>query len=156
MLTRFYCKCYTSVVHLPLLIKTNVLSSSNVTYENKDVLFPQEVLSESAFAFGRCKMLTSIIKHQHFFPHRKLQNSIDPNMILIDPSPLLNTEINNIRLEFKNLVTRVKVKHVENSDNEDEYPEGTVVLGPCSKHCLAMIKRLHLCNHEVYFNIWVL
>ncbi|KAM8891532.1 laminin subunit beta-4 isoform 2-T2 [Spinachia spinachia] len=57
----------------------------------------------------------------------KLQNGVDPNVIFIDTSPFLNTEINNIRLEFKILVTRVKARLIENSDNEDEYPEDHVV-----------------------------
>ncbi|XP_062418892.1 laminin subunit beta-4 isoform X2 [Pungitius pungitius] len=54
---------------------------------------------------------------------RKLKDGIDPNVILIDPSPLLNTEINLIRLEFKNLVAKVKAKLIENSENKVEYPE---------------------------------
>ncbi|XP_049929321.1 laminin subunit beta-4 [Epinephelus moara] len=50
----------------------------------------------------------------------KLKDSIDPYLILIDPSPLLNTEIDNIRLDFKKLLTRLKEKLNEDPDAEDE------------------------------------
>lgn len=59
-----------------------------------------------------------------FLPHRKLKDTIDPNVILIDPSPLLNTEIDNIRLEFKKLLNNLKKILVEDPDDEDEYLEG--------------------------------
>ncbi|KAM6926955.1 laminin subunit beta-4 [Lycodopsis pacificus] len=53
----------------------------------------------------------------------KLQDAVDPNVILIDPSPLLNTEIDDIRLEFKKLLNNVKEKLIEKPDDEDEYPD---------------------------------
>uniref|UniRef100_A0AAV2L0Z2 Uncharacterized protein n=1 Tax=Knipowitschia caucasica TaxID=637954 RepID=A0AAV2L0Z2_KNICA len=49
----------------------------------------------------------------------KLKNSIDPNCILLDPTPLLNTEIDNIGLQFRNLLSRLRNK-VENPDDEDD------------------------------------
>uniref|UniRef100_A0A8D3CQ06 Laminin, beta 4 n=1 Tax=Scophthalmus maximus TaxID=52904 RepID=A0A8D3CQ06_SCOMX len=69
---------------------------------------------------------------QNIKPHnyRKLKEAIDPNMILIDPSPLLNTEIDNIRLEFKKLLDSLKEKMIEDpydedDDEEEENMEGT-------------------------------
>ncbi|KAK7893121.1 hypothetical protein WMY93_022273 [Mugilogobius chulae] len=49
----------------------------------------------------------------------KLKNSIDPNCILLDPTPLLNTEIDNIDFQFKSLLSRLRNK-VENPDDEDD------------------------------------
>ncbi|XP_029289830.1 laminin subunit beta-4 [Cottoperca gobio] len=49
----------------------------------------------------------------------KLKDSIDPNVILIDASPLLNTEIDNIRLEFEKLLNKLKEKLSEDPDSED-------------------------------------
>lgn len=46
-------------------------------------------------------------------------------MILIDPSPLLNAEIENIHLEFKKLLNNLKQKVSEDPDSEDEDVEGT-------------------------------
>nr|XP_046250599.1 laminin subunit beta-4 [Scatophagus argus] len=51
---------------------------------------------------------------------RKLKDAIDPNVIIIDPSPLLNTEIDNIRLEFNRLLNSLKEKLVEDPDSDDE------------------------------------
>ncbi|KAI3370558.1 hypothetical protein L3Q82_007070 [Scortum barcoo] len=53
---------------------------------------------------------------------KKLKDAIDPNVILTDPSPLLNTEIDNIRLEFKKLFNNLKIL-VEDPEDEDEFPE---------------------------------
>ncbi|XP_044050213.1 laminin subunit beta-4 [Siniperca chuatsi] len=53
----------------------------------------------------------------------KLKDAINPNMILIDPSPLLNTEIGNIHLEFRKLVNNLKEKLTEDPGDEDEYQE---------------------------------
>ncbi|XP_047189486.1 laminin subunit beta-4 isoform X2 [Scophthalmus maximus] len=53
----------------------------------------------------------------------KLKEAIDPNMILIDPSPLLNTEIDNIRLEFKKLLDSLKEKMIEDPYDEDDDEE---------------------------------
>ncbi|XP_054475687.1 LOW QUALITY PROTEIN: laminin subunit beta-4 [Anoplopoma fimbria] len=63
----------------------------------------------------------------------KMQDAIDPNVILIDLSPLLNTEIDNIRLEFKKLQNNLKSKLIEDPDDEDEYPD----------ELLNEIKKLH-------------
>lgn len=57
-----------------------------------------------------------------------MKNVIDPNVILIDPSPLLNTEIDNISLEFKKLLNNLKEKVIEDPDIDDEYLEGTEML----------------------------
>ncbi|XP_051237149.1 laminin subunit beta-4 isoform X1 [Dicentrarchus labrax] len=51
---------------------------------------------------------------------RKLKDAIDPNIILIDPAPLLNTEIDNIRLEFKKLLNKLKERVFEDPVDEDE------------------------------------
>ncbi|XP_055078728.1 laminin subunit beta-4 [Periophthalmus magnuspinnatus] len=49
----------------------------------------------------------------------KLKNSIDPNCILLDPTPLLNAEIDNINRQFKNLLSHLRNK-VDNPDDEDD------------------------------------
>lgn len=49
-------------------------------------------------------------------------------MILIDPSPLLDSEIDNIRLESKKLLSNLKEKFIEDPDSEDESVEGTDML----------------------------
>uniref|UniRef100_A0A665UDS4 Laminin subunit beta-1 n=1 Tax=Echeneis naucrates TaxID=173247 RepID=A0A665UDS4_ECHNA len=49
---------------------------------------------------------------------RKLKDTVDPNMTLIDPSPLLNTEINNIQLEFKKLLNSLR-DNLRDPDDED-------------------------------------
>ncbi len=59
---------------------------------------------------------------------RKLKDAIDPNMILIDPSSLLNTEIYNIHLDFKKLLNNLKEKLIGDPDSEDEYFEGTEIM----------------------------
>ncbi|XP_070687634.1 laminin subunit beta-4 [Pempheris klunzingeri] len=53
----------------------------------------------------------------------KLKDTIDPNTILMDPSPLLNTEIDNIHQEFKKLLNNLKEKLIEDPDDDDEYLE---------------------------------
>lgn len=64
---------------------------------------------------------------KHLPSHRKLKDVIDPNMILIDASPLLNTEIDNIDQEFKKLLNKLKNRVTEDPDDEDgnEDLEGT-------------------------------
>ncbi|XP_034391852.1 laminin subunit beta-4 isoform X2 [Cyclopterus lumpus] len=64
---------------------------------------------------------------------RKLQDAIDPNVILIDPSALLNTEMDNIGLEFRKLLNNMKAKRRPNPDDEDEYPD----------ELLAEVQKLH-------------
>ncbi|XP_028287743.1 laminin subunit beta-4 isoform X2 [Parambassis ranga] len=51
---------------------------------------------------------------------RKLKDAIDPNMILIDLSPLLNTNIQNIHLEFKNLLNNLKDKLIKDFNDIDK------------------------------------
>uniref|UniRef100_UPI0037E8F603 laminin subunit beta-4 n=1 Tax=Semicossyphus pulcher TaxID=241346 RepID=UPI0037E8F603 len=46
---------------------------------------------------------------------RKLKDAVDPNMILIDLSPLVNTEIDNIQMEFKKLLNILKDKLIEDT-----------------------------------------
>lgn len=58
-------------------------------------------------------------------PYRKLKNAIDPNLIVVDTNPLLNTEIDNIRKEFQRLVNHLKRKLIGDPDSEDEFVEGT-------------------------------
>ncbi|KAG7468897.1 laminin subunit beta-4-like [Solea senegalensis] len=50
----------------------------------------------------------------------KLREAVDPNMILIDPSSLLNTEIDNIRWEFNKLLKNLNERLIEDPDNDDE------------------------------------
>lgn len=49
-------------------------------------------------------------------------------MILIDPSVLLNNEIDNIRMELKKLLTNLQDKLDKDPDSEDEPPEGKSLL----------------------------
>lgn len=51
---------------------------------------------------------------------------MDPKLIHIDPSPLLDPEIDNIRLEFQKLLNNLKAKLLEDPDSEDV--EGTDML----------------------------
>ncbi|XP_069572970.1 laminin subunit beta-4 isoform X2 [Brachyistius frenatus] len=55
-----------------------------------------------------------------FVKIKKLKDAVDPNAIVIDTSPLLNTEIDNIRLEFTKLLNNLKEKLVEDPDDEDK------------------------------------
>lgn len=48
-------------------------------------------------------------------------------MIVIDPSPLVNPEIDNIRLEFQRLLENLKRK-LSDPDSVDESLEGTDML----------------------------
>lgn len=66
-------------------------------------------------------------KTVHFIARSKLKDSIDPNMIVIDPSPLLNPEIDNIRREFQRLLKNLKRK-LNDPDSVDESLEGTDML----------------------------
>ncbi|CAK6979151.1 laminin subunit beta-4 [Scomber scombrus] len=50
----------------------------------------------------------------------KLKDSIDPNMILISPTSLLNTEIDNIHHEFKKLLNNLKEKLMGQPDDDDD------------------------------------
>lgn len=86
-----------------------------------------------AYAYNWCNIEKSLdihLKKQHentkLFPfNRKLKDSIDPNLILIDPSPLLQTEIDNIRYEFKKLLDNLK-QRIINEPDDDEDVEGFV------------------------------
>ncbi|XP_072241454.1 laminin subunit beta-4 [Leuresthes tenuis] len=51
---------------------------------------------------------------------RKVKDAIDPNPILINPSPLLNTEIDNILLEFEKVQNNLKSKLVKDSNNNEK------------------------------------
>ena len=55
-----------------------------------------------------------------------MKDAVDPNMILIDPSPLLNTEMENIRQEFKKLLKSVKENVLELPHEEEEEEEEDV------------------------------
>ncbi|KAM9352424.1 laminin subunit beta-4 [Symphorus nematophorus] len=50
----------------------------------------------------------------------KLKDAIDPNVIVIDPSPLINTEIDSIRQEFQKLLKQLKPKLIDDPDTEDQ------------------------------------
>ncbi|XP_041851951.1 laminin subunit beta-4 isoform X2 [Melanotaenia boesemani] len=53
---------------------------------------------------------------------RKLKDAIDTNMILVNPSPLLNTEIDNIYMEFKKLQNSLQGKLINKPNNKEEAP----------------------------------
>lgn len=54
--------------------------------------------------------------------HRKVKDAIDTNVILIDMSPLFNTEIDDIHLEIMNL--KKKLTSVP-TDNVNDQQKGT-------------------------------
>ncbi|KAF7666905.1 hypothetical protein LDENG_00088500 [Lucifuga dentata] len=53
----------------------------------------------------------------------KLKDAIDPNLILIDPLPLLNTQINNIHHEFQKLLNNVKERFLDEEDVDEDTEE---------------------------------
>lgn len=55
---------------------------------------------------------------------RKLKDALNPNLILVDLSPLLDTDIENIRLEFKKLLKVLKEKAIQDLDQKEEDVEG--------------------------------
>ncbi|XP_070829105.1 LOW QUALITY PROTEIN: laminin subunit beta-4 [Chaetodon trifascialis] len=64
---------------------------------------------------------------------KKLKDAIDPNKILIDPSSLLNTQIDNIGTEFKKLLNNLKDKLIKDPKKGQEFRE----------ELLDEIKKLH-------------
>ncbi|XP_024911850.1 laminin subunit beta-4 isoform X2 [Cynoglossus semilaevis] len=50
----------------------------------------------------------------------KLKDALNPNLILVDLSPLLDTDIENIRLEFKKLLKVLKEKAIQDLDQKEE------------------------------------
>ncbi|CAL8355306.1 unnamed protein product [Lota lota] len=54
---------------------------------------------------------------------RKLKDSIDPNLILVDLSPLLNTDIDNIRQDFHKLLRRLRDRITDEPDVDMEEVE---------------------------------
>ncbi|KAM6937856.1 laminin subunit beta-4 [Xenentodon cancila] len=58
-----------------------------------------------------------------FMQMRKLKDTVDTNVILINPSLLFNTEIDNIELEFKKLLNNLKAKPSDSNDKEKEPTE---------------------------------
>uniref|UniRef100_A0A3Q3JWY3 Laminin, beta 4 n=1 Tax=Monopterus albus TaxID=43700 RepID=A0A3Q3JWY3_MONAL len=65
---------------------------------------------------------------------RKLKDAIDPNVILFNPSNLLNTEIDTIQLEFKKLLNNLKEKLVTDPDDKQEEDlQGTVTCTTCNE-----------------------
>ena len=62
---------------------------------------------------------------------RQLKDSIDPNLILVDTTPLLNTEIDNIRKDFNNLLQRLRDQNPDDPDVDTEEVEGpSKILNP--------------------------
>lgn len=59
-----------------------------------------------------------------FCSHRKLKKAIDPNVVVVDPTAILDPEIDHIQKEFQKLVHRLKKKLAGDPDAEDESPEG--------------------------------
>lgn len=51
-----------------------------------------------------------------YFNISKLKDSIDPNLILIDPSPLLHTDIDNIRRDFNKLLHSLRDRITDEPD----------------------------------------
>uniref|UniRef100_A0A7N6BTS6 Laminin, beta 4 n=1 Tax=Anabas testudineus TaxID=64144 RepID=A0A7N6BTS6_ANATE len=70
------------------------------------------------------KVIALILKY--FLTHRKLKDTIDLKIILIDLSPLLNTEMDNIHLDCKKLLNNLKEKPTEDLDQEEDL-EGTMM-----------------------------
>lgn len=53
-----------------------------------------------------------------------MKDALNPNLILVDLSPLLDTDIENIRLEFKKLLKVLKEKAIQDLDQKEEDVEG--------------------------------
>ncbi|KAK0144068.1 Laminin subunit beta-4 [Merluccius polli] len=66
---------------------------------------------------------------------RKIKDSIDPNLIVIDPSVLLNTDINNIRQDFNKLFRHLR-DQIQATPGPGVIPEEAIEL-------LDEIKKLH-------------
>lgn len=60
-----------------------------------------------------------------FSSHRKLKKAINPNVTVVDPTAVLDPQIDNIRKEFQKLVNRLKRKLAGDPDAEEESLEGT-------------------------------
>ncbi|XP_075996664.1 laminin subunit beta-4 [Genypterus blacodes] len=63
----------------------------------------------------------------------KLKDSIDPNLILIDPSALIHTDIDNIRSDFKKLLKKLMEQIIDVPDDDEDVEE-----------LLDEIKKLHI------------
>ncbi|XP_014860210.1 PREDICTED: laminin subunit beta-4-like [Poecilia mexicana] len=53
---------------------------------------------------------------------RKLKDAVDTNIILIDPSVLLNNEINNINVEFQKMLKNLKDKLTKDPNKKETQP----------------------------------
>uniref|UniRef100_UPI003AAF4A91 laminin subunit beta-4 n=1 Tax=Centroberyx gerrardi TaxID=166262 RepID=UPI003AAF4A91 len=77
----------------------------------------------------------------------KLKDSIDPNLIMIDPSPLQNTEIDNILHEFKKLLSNLKGKVIDELEvDEEELEELMDEIRKLHKAFMAEEKRVRNAN----------
>lgn len=56
---------------------------------------------------------------------RKLTKAIDPNVIVFDPTSVLDPEIDNIRKESQRLVNKLKRKLAGDPDTEEGSLDGT-------------------------------
>ncbi|KAK2842855.1 hypothetical protein Q5P01_013055 [Channa striata] len=81
---------------------------------------------------GLCPLKVEKVENL-FVRIRKVKNTINLNVILMDLSPLLNTDIENIMLEFKKLLRKLQGKFVKDVDEEEENLQGL----------LDHIKKLH-------------
>ncbi|XP_061578256.1 laminin subunit beta-4 [Cololabis saira] len=73
----------------------------------------------------------------------KLKDAIDTNKILINPSLLVNTEIDNIQLEFKKLLNNLRAKLTDSNDKEKEKTEELLEkIGELNKSFMADEKRV--------------
>lgn len=75
---------------------------------------------------------------------RNETETIDPNLIIIDPSTLLNTDIDNIRIEFNRLLKnlREKIKDIPVTDVK-------ALNGLCARES----KTSHYCTNPNYTTI---
>ncbi|KAI4872139.1 hypothetical protein NFI96_031073 [Prochilodus magdalenae] len=70
----------------------------------------QQLLNQISRAVDYSKMAEKAVYHQEL---RNAAKNIDPNIIIIDPCQLLNTDIDNVHYEFKRLLDNLKRKMEE-------------------------------------------
>ncbi|XP_056455383.1 laminin subunit beta-4 [Gadus chalcogrammus] len=81
---------------------------------------------------------------------RQLKDSIDPNLILVNTTPLLNTEIDNIRKDFNNLLQRLRDQNPDDPDVDTEEVEELLdEIRKLHKDFMAEEKKVHDANAAV-------
>lgn len=98
---------------------SNGISVIHIFFATHYVFFLRHVYPFATFLYWFNIVLITV------FLCRKLKNTIDPNLIQLDPTPLLNIEIDNIKLLFKKLLDNLQQKVDSPDDEDDGDVEGT-------------------------------